>query len=277
MSLNLIRNLLVLGGSMGCCVVWAASPVTELKAQDLAAFVAGHEHVVVQFTSSDRKCGYCIDADKTFDQAAGLRPGRPIAFARVQWSPWRAIPDFGPLLKVYGVPGQFVFRKGKVLAATGGRPQNAPSLVARIDAIMQAPAAPAPEASAGAAADIPASSTPGATAMSADEVALTRLGIRHDFFEALTSACAKLFPDHAKGYRESFLAWRGPRQTALDDSAKLMLTRTSRDDSREMTKLVDSEKKTLQAWQTTQLGISMKQAPRAADCAKIAKNMAALP
>jgi hypothetical protein len=117
----------------------AAAPVTELKPQELAAFVARHDYVVVQMTSPDLGCGYCKGADNTFDRAAALPHEPKLAYARIQWKPWREIPDFGPLVRVYGVPEQYVFRNGKALGGTGGRPASAAGLLAQVDQVIADP------------------------------------------------------------------------------------------------------------------------------------------
>ncbi|MYM98367.1 hypothetical protein [Duganella vulcania] len=55
--------------------------VLELTPQELAAYVAGHELVVVQLTLPDPGCGYCKGADRVFDMSASLphQPGRVAA------------------------------------------------------------------------------------------------------------------------------------------------------------------------------------------------------
>jgi hypothetical protein len=120
-----------------CAVATAAASVTELKPSEMAAFVARHEYVVVQMTSPEWKCTYCVGADRTFDQASVLRADVPMAFARVQWSPWSNIPDFGPLVEVLGVPTHYVFRRGKVMGEAEGRQDSALALIARINAIVR--------------------------------------------------------------------------------------------------------------------------------------------
>ena len=47
----------------------AARPVTELQPQQLEAFIARHEYVVVQLTSPDPGCGYCKGANRFPDHA----------------------------------------------------------------------------------------------------------------------------------------------------------------------------------------------------------------
>lgn len=185
---------------------------------------------------------YCKGADQTFDQAAALPHQPALAFARVQWTPWRKIPDFSKLMKVYGVPTQYVFNKGKLLGDISGRPPVAPSV-------------PLTEAEQGA----------------------LRQMIRRDALKLVTGICVSRFPDHARAYQDALQAWSGARQAGLNQAATRMLARTSRADAAFMGKLVDAEQKSMQAWHTGKLGLSTQKAPAMADCDKIAAAMKDLP
>jgi hypothetical protein len=255
----------------GWCVAQAcvAAPVTELKPQELAAFVASHEYVVVQLTSPDPGCGYCKGADKTFDQAAALPHEPKLAYARVQWKPWRNIPDFGALMKVYGVPEQFVFLKGKVLGDTGGRPASAQVLLARVDEVIADP--PALRQKPEAVAEAPAKP------LSEAERATIKLGIRRDFLTAVSGACGRLFPDHAASYTSAVQDWRKSNEAGLKQADVLMLARSSRADAKAIGPLAEEEKRTLQGWQTGKLGISQQKAPSMADCDKLTSSLGTLP
>jgi hypothetical protein len=244
-----------------------AAPVTELKPDELAAFIARHEYAVVQMTSSDPGCGYCKGADKVFDQAAALPHKPALAFARVQWTPWRKIPDFGGVIEVGWVPQQPVFAKGKLLGRVDGKPQDAASLLAKVDEVIADPPvarlareAPAP-----------------AAALTAREQGTIRLGIRGDFLDSVSRACGGRFPEHADSYKQRVQAWRAANEDGLKQSRQLMIARTSREEAAAMGPLVDEEKKTLQAWQTGKLGISMSKPPAIGDCDKIFASLASLP
>lgn len=249
-----------------------AAPVTELKPPQLAAFIAAHEYVVVQLTSPDPGCGYCKGADRIFDQAAALPHQPPLAYARVQWTPWRQIPDFGKLMTVYGVPTQYVFNKGKLLGDIAGRPTGAPAFLAKVDEVIADPPADrvavepqavAPEA-------------PAAPLSEAEQGALRQM-IRRDALKLVTGMCANRYPEHAKAYQDALQAWSGARQAKLNQAATLMLARTSRADAAAMGKLVDEERKAMQAWHTEKLGLSMQKAPTLGDCDKIAAGLKDLP
>ena len=120
-----------------------AANVKELKPAELAGFLARHDDAVVQLTSPNPSCTYCVGADRTFDQAAALPHRQGLVFARVQWSPWNKFPDFGALItEVYGLPSHFVFHRAKVVANVAGRPASATQLLAQIDDAIDHPPAP---------------------------------------------------------------------------------------------------------------------------------------
>ena len=68
--------------------------------------------MVVQVNSTDPKCGYCIGADKVFDQIAAKRYNKPVIFARVQWGLWKDFPKFDHTIKVFGAPSMLFFKNG---------------------------------------------------------------------------------------------------------------------------------------------------------------------
>ena len=250
----------------------AAAPVVELQPAGLAAFIAGHEYVVVQLTSPDPGCGYCKGADRAFDQAAALPHQPALAYARVQWTPWRKIPDFGKLITVYGVPMQYVFNKGKLLGDISGRPAGAQAFVAKVDEVIADP----PADRVAVETDAARSEAPSAPFNETDKAAL-RLMVRRDALKLVTGMCASRFPDHARTYHDALLAWSGSRQASLNQAAALMLARTSRADASAIGKLADDEQKAMQAWHSGKLGLSMQQAPTMADCDKIAFGLKDLP
>jgi hypothetical protein len=247
-----------------------AAPVTELKPAELGAFLARHEYVVVQLTSPDASCKYCVGADKGFNEAAGL-PHKPgLAFARVQWSPWNKFPDLSKhITEVYGLPSQFVFHKGKVLKNVIGRPESGVALLANVDAVIADPSAPLPW--------MVAKPEAPAKPYSDSEQGVARLGIRRDFLMAVSAACGSKYPEHAQQYKDAVQAWRGANESGLKQADLLMITRTSRADASAMGPLVEAEKKNLQAWQTDKLGISQQKAPTMADCDKLTGSLATLP
>lgn len=240
--------------------------------RDLPAFLAANDTVVVQFTSPDRKCRYCIGADSLFDRAAAPSRDPGIKFARVQWPVWHQFPDFGNIHKPIGLPEQLVFRRGQPIGTVSGRPDSAPALLAQIRQIRANPKDPKdfyrqeqPEAA------------PAAAPMSAEEEKLMRLLARKDLLGGIASYCAQSFPASAKGMQDAYDAWQQSRKRELDQAALLMLTRSSREDAQAAGALVRDEQRKLQAWTRDSLGIAQERKPTAADCDSIARGLAALP
>lgn len=262
-----------------------AATVTELKPIELGAFLARHEHAVVQLTSPNPSCKYCVGADLTFDQAAALarRPG--LAFARVQWSPWNKYPDFSTLgFRVYAVPIQVVFRNARVVADLGGRPSSGADFLAKVeDAIDHPPARdtlvhllgptmPASPATPAAAA-VPAPAAPAATPYTDEQLRTVRLGIRGEALGVIAGACGRRFPARAQHYTDTVQAWRRANEAQLNQAALLAMTTGSRAD---MQALIDAEQGRLKSWQVDTLGIPMNKAPLQADCDKVVTGIAAM-
>lgn len=243
----------------------ATAAVTELKPQEVAAFVTRHPLAVVQFTSPDRGCGYCKGADRTFDEAAARLSAKAIGFARVQWSPWRKTPDFGELVQVYGVPEQQVFRNGRSVGATGGRPPDAEQLAAKIEALLEPQAASAPVTG--------ALSRPGP--LSAEQGEDIRLGVRHTVMQAVARACGQRFAAQSDHWQAQLAGWVGKNQTALDRGARLTLQHTAAGDDSALRQLQQDEQRAVQAWQVRQLGIAMDSPPREQDCQRMLDGLSA--
>jgi hypothetical protein len=108
---------------------YAQSQVPEIAASDLPAYLKANEKVMVLFTSPDRKCGFCVGADKGFEQAvqqlaASQTGNSEWRYIVVQWQPWR---DFPPQVKDLGVgsvPSRGAFVHGKAVGWADGRETN---------------------------------------------------------------------------------------------------------------------------------------------------------
>ena len=265
-----------------------AATVTELKSAELGAFLARHEHAVVQLTSPNPSCKYCVGADHTFDQAAALARRQGLAFARVQWSPWNKYPDFSTLgFRVYAVPIQVVFRNARVVADLGGRPSSGADFLAKVeDAIDHPPARdtlvhllgpttpanPATPATSPAPA-VPAPAAPAATPYTDEQLGTVRLGIRGEMLGVIAGACGRRFPARAQHYSDTVQAWRQANEAQLNQAALLAMTAGSRSD---MQALIDAEQGRLKSWQVDTLGIPMNKAPLQADCDKVVTGIAAM-
>ncbi len=253
-----------------CAFPAYATPVTEIKPDQLAAYIARNDLVVLQLTSPDPKCRYCIGADKTFDQAAAEAKNPAMKFVRIQWPVWHKMPSLAPLLDNGGIPRQVIFKGGKEMRSAGGRPDNAASLLADIDHVLTLPPAPGKTYDA---TQKQAQAGPAHTPMTAAQQEFTRLMIRKDFFTSVTSACGRMFPQQAEQYKKALEQWQAPRKDKLNQASMLMVTRSSREDAAETSALVELEKKVLQSWQVDKLGIPMTRAPDLKDCDKLAASL----
>ena len=263
-----------LAGLTLCALPAFAATVTEIKPAQLASFIAKNDLVVLQLTSPDPKCRYCIGADKTFDQAAAEARNPVMKFIRIQWPVWHKMPSLSPLLDNGMIPRQVIFRGGKEMRSAGGRPDNASTLLADIDHVLTLPPAPGKTYDATAK---QAAADDAHTPMTPAQQDVTRLMIRKDFFTAVTSACGKMFPQQADQYRKALDKWQAPRKDKLDQASTLMVTRVSRADAAETSALVDVEKKVLQSWQVDKLGIPMTRKPEVTDCDKLAASLDSAP
>jgi hypothetical protein len=123
-----------------CCIHTAAialallsmpvfAEVEEVAANEIVAYVRSHPAVVVQFTSPDTGCGFCVGAAKPFDEAEALSHGK-IKFARVQWSPWVKFPaDIKPVYSGRGIPNQVVYKDGKAVGQHTGKIKDVQAFV----------------------------------------------------------------------------------------------------------------------------------------------------
>jgi hypothetical protein len=100
------------------------SAVEVLSPAAVAAYIQSHPDVLVQFTSPDARCRYCVEAYQGFDAAARAY-GRAIKFVRVEWTPWNQFPK--EVEALYGggfVPAQIAYRSGKETARFDGSLMN---------------------------------------------------------------------------------------------------------------------------------------------------------
>ena len=113
--------------------------VVDLQPLEVAPFIRHNPKVVVQFTSPDRGCGYCIGADKTFTEGVTQLGMDGWKYVRVQWPRWREIPTFDDPVKVSGVPDHQVYLDGAYKGSAGGRANDAATLMASIEGKVNPP------------------------------------------------------------------------------------------------------------------------------------------
>ena len=251
----------------------AAPAVVELKPEDVAAFIAQHPYAVVQATSPDSSCTYCVGADKLFDQAAAQKHELPWVFARVQWSPWNKKPDFGDTMKVYGVPAHFVFLKGQPARDAGGRPVSANQFAQTIARIAGANnAAGASVAAAGQ----PASAAKPASASAEVDVGLSRLMARDQFLERTVKACGQMYPGGQTAWAETYRAWQTTHKTAREAAARQFLQLASQQARAPFDAAMRAEKASVQKLLTQDLGIDWNKRPTEAQCGQVVQQLTAM-
>ncbi|PTD95208.1 thioredoxin family protein [Pseudothauera lacus] len=247
----------------------AASDVVELQPGELSEFVSRHGRVVVQFTSPDRGCSYCIGADTSFDAVAALNQDDTLVFARVQWSPWRPFPSSELGYELYGIPQQIVFRDGHPFGQVSGTPKDPEALLRELAKIAETgskvsfvpPRAAAPN---------PVVATP--RGLDETERNAVSLLMRTMFIESLISTCATKYPEHTSGYTSAFSTWNQPHRDELDKAATVMLKHLQDDILSPDGPLSRSEERKMQAW-LKGIGVDMASPPAAADCSRIAQNL----
>lgn len=260
------------GAALGCTMAYAAK-VTELKPTEVDAFLSRPGYVVVQLTSPDRGCTYCIGADRTFDQAAAESSAPDTVFARVQWPLWHKAPNLGSRIGTGGVPRQIVFKDGKEQRQAGGRPQSASALLAHIDKIRQLLPAPGRDVTQDSMPE-PAAPAP-QTPLTAAQQDVLRLYTRKDLFKELVAACGKVTPPKAVAYDRALQTWTVAHAAALNQAAMLKLSRTSRADASEETALAQRDMRDMEAWMAKELNMTRARGPDAHSCGVLAAHLEA--
>lgn len=243
--------------------------VVELKPEAVASFVVKHPYVVVQANSPDAKCTYCVGADKVFDEAATQKHSLPWVFARVQWSPWNTIPDFGGAMKVGGVPSQVVFLKGEPVGNLSGRPANAALLAKKLVSVAKDNGelrdSSTPEAGVGGA---QLADTVPAMGPEVDP-ALNRMLARNQFLERVVTACGQRYPASKDAMTGVYRQWQASNKTSLDAAANQFLKYIMRNDRAPMDGAIGLEKSAMQRLLTQALGIDWKKAPSEVECGQV--------
>jgi hypothetical protein len=249
------------------CTTALAAKVNELQPAEVDAFLSRPGYVVVQLTSPDRGCTYCIGADRTFDQAAAASSAPDTVFARVQWPVWHKAPDMGARIGSGGLPRQIVFKDGKEQRRAGGRPDSAGALLAQIEKIRRLPPAPGRDVTelAGTEAAAPAPQAP----LTAAQQQVLRVYTRKYLFKELVAACAKVAPPKAAAYERALQTWTLAHADALNEAAMLKLARASGADAGEERALVEDEMRAVEASMAQALNISRTRAPDATSCAAV--------
>lgn len=94
--------------------------VEEVAPAAIEAWLKLNPNALVQFTSYDPGCRFCVESYQAFNSAARAYADR-IKFARVHWSRWLPFPEeVEKPYSVGGIPEQIVFKNGKQIGRFGG-------------------------------------------------------------------------------------------------------------------------------------------------------------
>lgn len=70
-----------------------------------------HANGMVQFTSPDPDCMYCLHANPPFDTAS-THFDNGISFVQVQWTPWYELPAEARMFGIAALPSQIAYKNG---------------------------------------------------------------------------------------------------------------------------------------------------------------------
>lgn len=253
------------------CNSVASTSVVELTASEIPRFIAKHPHVVLQFTSTDPNCGYCIGADKAFDGIASKTFKKTVAFGRVTWpAPWRKIPNISPLIKVEGIPMQVIFINGQSIESFDGNHADIEKLEQSLQLLLADKTAQMTSES------ISERKSIAVAALTSNEKIKLRLHLRYEFFVKVAGYCAKQFPEQIVSNRKLLDDWKLTKQIELDEAAVLIVKRASQDADIDMTELVNLEKVHTKEWRVNKLGIPDNRAPLSSECTKMMLNLSSV-
>ncbi len=217
----------------------AQTPVQALAPEQLPDFLAAHEIAVVQFTSPDPKCGYCVGADRPFDQIAALSVDPRRAYARVQWQPWRQFPAFPAGIQITKIPLMQVYVRGQLAGQYDGRPSHPSDLSMRVwESVMTLRAAQSPL-------------EPGKPLTPAQR-RQTQAFVRASHLHSLLIDCAHRSPEQLPLYQSAMK--RGLKPVQADMDGAMRLSDTNPDRWPELPEIAQALLKQRQAWISRTLG-----------------------
>ncbi len=225
----------------------AHAAVRDVPAAEINKAVQSDRLSIVLFTSPDVGCKYCIGQSQLFDDFAKTFKGDAQQL-RVQWSPWHVFPPAAQLpTTVYGLPSWFVFKSGRVVATSTGKVSDVPALQALFDRASspeaQSAAGNRKQAATEAGASPPASAEP--APLSTEERSALSMLARIDLIKAALNACAAAFPTRRDADSRRIAAWQEKNNPALQQAARLMLKRSSREDAAAMREITQAQARQL--------------------------------
>ncbi len=235
---RVLGALALIGASLGS-TARAQAPVQALTPEQLPDFLAAHEIAVVQFTSPDPKCGYCVGADQPFDVMAALSVDPRRAYARVQWQPWRQFPAFPAGIQLTKIPMMHVYVRGQFAGQYEGRPSHAIDLPMRVwESVMRLRAAQSPL-------------VPGQPLTPAQR-RQTQAFVRASHLHSLLLDCAQRSPQQLPLYQSALK--RGLKPVQADLEGAMRLSDTNPDRWPELPEIAEALLKQRQAWISRTLG-----------------------
>lgn len=117
---------------------------------------------------------------------------------------------------------------------------------------------------------------PFAAALAQTDASLLRLVVREQFFQVATEECSKRHAAHASSYAEAFERWRAAHQEARSAAGKQMLKLMVDGDRSPLDRAAATERAAIEQWQTTELGLSLRAAPTAAECGRVVDGLSRL-
>ena len=234
----------------------AQSKVIELQPGEVAQFIQKHPQVVVQFTSPDLGCGYCRGADKMFDEAVSTLGKRDWMYARVQWARWKETPDFGPTVKVWGVPDHQTYLQGRYAGSGGGKAASPAALMKALD-----------DESRRFAENQRANET---------QQASLRLHVRERLFETVTTTCGELHPGQKQAFDTGFKQWKDGNADALKAANRMKLQAAVRGQDKQFEEAVEQERLSVKQRIQKDMGVDLGKTPSLAQCTQMTSGLAAL-
>ncbi len=192
--------------TLGCA---AQAQVQALSAQDLPAFLAAHEVAVVQYTSPDTKCGYCVGADKPFDLMAALSFDPRRGYARVQWKPWQQFPSFPAGVQATAkIPMMHIYVHGQFAGQYEGRPGDALDMPMRVyQSVARQLASRSPLSP-----DTP---------LTAQQRRLTQVFVRMSLLQSMLLTCAQKSPQQLPSLQAALRRALKPLQGEVEAASRL--------------------------------------------------------
>lgn len=240
----------------------AQAQVQLLSTQELPDFLAAHEVAVIQYTSPDPKCGFCVGADKPFDAMAALAFDPRRGYARVQWQPWRQFPAFPAGLQATDkIPMVHVYVRGQFAGQYEGRPSHMLDIPVKVyETVSRVQSAQAPQKPLG--------------PLNAAQLRSAQIFLRLSLMQSLMLDCAQKAPALLPRLQAAMKEALKPLQAELEPASRLGDTLEGRWPG--MGEAAQAQIQRRQTWLTQTLGLPGG-AVDERSCAKVAQGLASWP